>query len=203
MLDSKIYRIIEIAANLVLLNLIWLLLCLPVVTIFPATAAMFGVIREWIRDIDNGTIEPFVRHLKANFAQSLWIGFLWTVAGVIILLDFYLISNADLWVKMPLFLALVLLTLCYALTSVYLFPVMVNYEGNWRSVIKNSFLIAISQPGTTFLCLLLVALVLAMIPYVPATMLLAGSSTAYLLYFFCRRAFQRVEALKGIELPTE
>lgn len=203
MLDSKPYRIIDIAVNLLLLNLIWLLLCLPVVTIFPATAAMYGVVREWIRDTDNGTVEPFIRHFKANFVQSLGIGFLWALAGVIVALDFYLITGAELWLKTPVFLALVLITLCYVVTSVYLFPVMVNYEGNWRSVIKNSFLIAISQPVTTVLCLLVVTLVLAVVLYIPAAILLAGSSTAYLLYLLCRRAFKRVEALKGIEQPSE
>ncbi len=45
-LDTKAYQWFEGAANFFLLNLLWLLACAPVVTIFPSTAAMFGVVRD-------------------------------------------------------------------------------------------------------------------------------------------------------------
>ena len=44
-LDSRVYRWSEVAADFFLLNLMWLLACLPVVTAPPATAAMFAVVR--------------------------------------------------------------------------------------------------------------------------------------------------------------
>ncbi|HYK73091.1 MAG TPA: DUF624 domain-containing protein, partial [Pseudoneobacillus sp.] len=31
------------------LNLLWLLFSLPLITFWPATAALFGVVRKWIR----------------------------------------------------------------------------------------------------------------------------------------------------------
>jgi len=201
-LNSKIYRVVEVLVNLVLLNLIWLVACLPVITAFPATAAMFGVVRDWIRGIDSGVVIPFVQHLKANFAQSLWIGFVWLVVGCVLVIDFVLVGGMEAWLKVPLFVLLALVVLCLLLTSLYLFPVMVNYEGHWRNTIKNAFLIAIAQPGTSILCTLVVALALVLVYYVPVFMLTAGSGTSYLLYLLCKRAFARVERLKGIELET-
>ncbi len=201
-LNSKIYRIGEVLVNLILLNLLWLIACLPVITAFPATAAMFGVVRDWIKDTDSGIVMPFVRHLKANLARSLWIGFVWLAVGCVLLIDFVVIGGTEAWLKVPAFMLLTLVALCFILTSMYLFPVMVNYEGRWRNVIKNSFLIAIAQPGTTILCIVVVALALVVVYYVPAVVLVAGSGTAYLQYLLCRRAFDRIEALKGIKLET-
>jgi uncharacterized membrane protein YesL len=201
-LNSRIYRIGEVLVNLLLLNLTWLIACLPIVTAFPATAAMFGVVRDWVRDTDSGIILPFIRHLRANFAQSLGIGFLWLVVGSLLLLDFFVVGSMVAWLKVPMFLLLALVTLCFVCASIYLFPVMVNYEGRWRTAIKNAFLIAISQPGTTILCALVIALALVVVYYVPFAVLIAGSGVAYIVYFLCARAFDRIEALKGTKMEA-
>lgn len=201
-LNSKIYRIGELLVNLFLLNLIWLVACLPIITAFASTAAMFGVVRDWIRETDSGIVMPFARHFKSNLIQSLWIGFLWLVVGGILLVDYFVVGNMVLWLKVPMFLLLVLVTLCFVFASVFLFPVMVNYEARWRTVVKNSFLIAISQPGTTILCVIVVAAALVVTFYVPVAVLIAGSGTAYIVYLLCTRAFDRIEALKGMKLES-
>jgi uncharacterized membrane protein YesL len=199
-LNSKLYRAIEILISFLLLNLLWILLSLPVVTAFPATAAMFGVVREWGRGTDSGALEPFFRHLKANFAQSFWIGLIWIVLGAALWIDFFLLGAAEAWAQVPLFLLLALGTLCYAFTSMYLFPVMVNYVNDWRTVIKNSFLISLSQLWITLLCVFICVLVLLVVLFVPVTGLLAGSLTAYAVYWLCKRAFSRIEAAKASSL---
>jgi uncharacterized membrane protein YesL len=45
-LDTRVYRWMETAMDFFLLNLMWLAVRLPVVTIFPSTAALFGVVRD-------------------------------------------------------------------------------------------------------------------------------------------------------------
>jgi uncharacterized membrane protein YesL len=199
-LNGKIYAGAEFLTGLIVLNLLWLIACIPVVTAFPATTAMFGVAREWVRDSDTATFEPFIRHLRANFAQSLWIGFIWTSVGALLAIDFIVIRGIGNWLKMPLFMLLGLGIISYLFASVYLFPVMVNYEAGWRNVIQISFLIAIGQLATTLLCLLVVGLSIVLLYFVPILGLVAGSGTAYLIYFLCGRAFSRIEAQKGLEL---
>jgi uncharacterized membrane protein YesL len=201
-LNSKIYRVVEVAVNIVMLNLIWLVASLGVITLFPATAAMFGVVRAWIKGTDSEVVMPFIRYFRANFVQSLWIGFVWLAVGCLLLIDYVVIGGMDSWLKLPVFVLLAIITLCYILTSIYVFPVMVNYEGRWRSVIKNSFLIAVSQPGPTVLSFLVVAVALVIVYFVPPAMLIAGGGTSYVLYLLCKRAFDRIEALKGVKLET-
>jgi uncharacterized membrane protein YesL len=202
MLDSKIYRAVEVLLNLLVLNLIWAVACLPVITAFPATAAMFGVVREWVKGNDNGIVLPFTRHLRANFVQSFWIGLVWIAVCGILLVDFVLVGGAEAWLKIPAFVVLAFFAFFLTITSMFLFPVIVNYEGRWRNTIKNSFLMAIAQPLTTIKCIMAVALVYVVVSYVPILVLVAGSGTAYLIYSFCKQAFDRIEALKGIEWET-
>ncbi|MEO8285177.1 MAG: DUF624 domain-containing protein [Chloroflexota bacterium] len=197
-MNGKIYRITEVVSGFFVLNLLWLVACLPVITIFPATAAMFGVVREWSKDSGWSSVESFIRYFKANFLQSLLIGLLWTVFGAILLFDFYAALQMDDWLQLTMFLLLGIGVLIYSLTSMYLFPVMVNYEASWQTVLRNAFLIAVSQLGKTFLCLVIVFFMLILVLYLPVTLFFAGSVTAYLVYTVCRRGFDRIEALKGL-----
>jgi uncharacterized membrane protein YesL len=195
-LDSKVYRSLDVFANLLLLNVLWLISCIPLVTAFPATAAMFGVVREWIRDGDYTVLGPFAKHFKANFAQSLLIGVLWLVFGLVLIADFLVIGGIQSELKLLLFGVQALVAFLFLSTSVYLFPLMVNYELGWRGLIRNAFLIAVSQLGTTFACLMIVLLAVVAVLYLQATILVVGSVTAYFIYTLCHRAFLRIEALK-------
>ncbi|WP_420491978.1 DUF624 domain-containing protein, partial [Neobacillus drentensis] len=42
-LDSRFYAVVDRLSNLFILNLFWIISCLPIVTIAPATSAMYSV----------------------------------------------------------------------------------------------------------------------------------------------------------------
>lgn len=199
-LNGKPYRFLEVATNLLILNLLWLICCIPVITIFPATAAMFGVMREWHRQSDTAIVQPFFRQFKINFGQSLLLELVWAAVAALLVLDYLIVSNAGDPIKFVLYLVLALFGLIYLLASVFLFPVLVTYKESWLGIIKNSLLIAISQLGITVLCIIIWALTLALILYYPISITLAGGVSTLALYTLCRRAFLNIERQKGIEL---
>lgn len=198
-LDSKAYRAMEVFYNLLVLNLLWLAVCLPVVTIYPSTTAMFGVVRKWVRKDEPGLFGSFFTLLRENFKQSLWIGLVWTLTGGFLALDLYLTGQMPTALRIPLSLALAFLGFLYLFTSVYLFPVMVNYDLNWTRVLRNSLLLSLSQLTTTLQCLLVVALMGALFVLLPASILVLGSTAAYLIYWLCDRSFRKIPALGHVE----
>ena len=194
MLDTRAYRWLEVATDFFLLNLMWLVACVPVVTAFPSTAAMFGVVRGWIRNKEGGLARAFAARFRENFTQSILLGALWALFGAALLLDFFvagrLPSGAEVVVKSLLFLA----TLLFASTSIYLFPMMVHYEMGWRALIKNSLLLAVGRLPTTAACLLFVAVMAVLTVVLPILILITGSVTAYVVYGLCDREFRRIDA---------
>jgi uncharacterized membrane protein YesL len=196
-LDSRLHRWLGTFSNLLFLNLLWLLACVPVVTIYPATAAMFGVVRGWVRGKEAALLQAFWARFKENFQQSLVIGVVWTFVGFVLLLDLNLVGQLPPTPRIVLGSLLFLAGLIYAFTSLYLFPVMVHYDAKWTVVLKNSLLLSVGQPSTTLLCLLVVA-VTAIISFVaPLSLLITGSLTAYIVYRLCDRAFQKVDSISG------
>src|SRR5918992_3955912 len=151
-LETRVYRWLKTATDFFLLNLMWLVACLPVVTIFPATAAMFGVVRDWVREKEGSLMRAFITRFRENLGQSLLVGAIWTVFGVALFLDFLVANQLSYWAEIVLKSLLVLVSTLYAFGSVYLFPAMVHYEADWKTVIKNSVLISIGRLPTTLVC---------------------------------------------------
>jgi uncharacterized membrane protein YesL len=191
--DGRGYRLLERFWDLVVLNMCWLIACLPVVTVWPATTALFAVVREWRLGREPRVIWSFLRFFKANFVQSLCIGVTWTPFGVLVLFNLNLAAQSPPPWQLPLFFCFATIGGVYLVASVYLFPVMSNYQVGFVQVIKNSIVFGVGQLPIAVLCLLVVVIVAELVIALPATVLVAGSSTAYAVYRLCDRAFRKVE----------
>jgi uncharacterized membrane protein YesL len=193
-LDSRVYRWLEVATDFFLLNLMWLVACLPVVTIFPSTAAMFGVVRDWVRGKEGSLTRTFVARFRENFLQSLLIGAIWTVFGVALVLDFLVANQLSYWPGVVMKAVLVLASSVFAFGSVFLFPVMVHYDTDWKTVIKNSLLLSIGRLPTTVVCLVFVVVTAGISAVFPFMVIITGSITAYFVYRLCDREFRKIDA---------
>jgi uncharacterized membrane protein YesL len=195
-MTARIYRVLEVFTDLVYLNLLWLVACLPVVTIAPSTAAMFGVVCGWIRGKDNPTTQEFISQFRENFGRSLVVGLVWAVLGAVLAADFLLVGQMESF-RRPLYVVFLAFAFLYVSATVYLFPVLVTYELGWKAVIKNSLLFSVARPLTTLQCLLIVAGALFIVASLWITIFVVASATAYAIYYLCDRSFKNVESLKG------
>ena len=192
-LDTRVYRWAQVATDFFLLNLMWLLACLPVVTAPPATAAMFGVVRDRARGKEAGVFGAFVLRFRQNFWQSLVVSVLWALFGGALFLDFLVANQLSGGAQVVMRSLLVLATILYVLASVFLFPVMVHYDTRWTAVPKNVLLLSIGRLPTTLLCLLTVAAMATLTFVVPVLILITGSVTAYAVYRLCDREFRKID----------
>jgi uncharacterized membrane protein YesL len=198
--ESRRYRAMERITNLMLLNAAWLIASLPVVTLFPSTAALFAAVRDLQRDLGEAVLTSFWRHLRDNFRQALAIGLLWYAIGAVLLFDFLLLGDLPTPLQVPLFLVFSLGTAAFLVTSVYLFPVMVGYRNDWKSVIRNAFLTSVSQLHTSIACLLILFVAGLLAAQFPLTLLLTTSTTAYLVHAVCARGLRRVERIRDTSI---
>jgi uncharacterized membrane protein YesL len=167
------------------------------VTIFPSTAAMFGVVRDWVRKKEGSLTRTFITRFRENLGQSLLVGAVLTVFGVALFLDFVVANQLSYWAEIISKSVLVLVSTVYAFGSVYLFPVMVHYETDWKTVIKNSLLISIGRMPTTVVCLVFLVVMVGLTVVVPFLVVITGSITAYGVYRLCDRVFRNIDAAHG------
>jgi uncharacterized membrane protein YesL len=154
---------------------------------------MFGVVRDWVRKKEGSLTRTFVARFRENFGQSLLIGVVWTVFGVALVLDFLVANQLSYWPGVVMKSVLVLASSVYAFGSVFLFPVMVHYDTNWKTVIKNSLLLSIGRLPTTIICLVFVVVTAGLTVVSPFLVIITGSITAYFVYRLCDREFRKID----------
>lgn len=83
--DNPVWRFIGKLGDLVLLNLLWLICCIPVFTAGAATTAVYYVTLKLVRDDDGSTIKSFSIPLPRTLAGNSDLAddpCSWRIAGI-------------------------------------------------------------------------------------------------------------------------
>ncbi|MBR6088966.1 MAG: YesL family protein [Anaerolineaceae bacterium] len=75
--DGFLYRGLNFLTDILFLSLLWSFLCLPVLTIGPATTALYDAVVHGIRKREPEVYPRFFRTFKAEFKTAAATGFLW------------------------------------------------------------------------------------------------------------------------------
>ena len=65
--DNPVWRFIGKLGDLIILNVLWLITSIPIVTIGASTTALYYVTLKLVRDEDGYTIRSFFKSFKENF----------------------------------------------------------------------------------------------------------------------------------------
>ncbi|WP_100406883.1 YesL family protein [Bacillus solitudinis] len=192
--NSKLYQLVEMSANFFLLNILWVLSCLPVITFFPATIAMFGVIRDWHMKKDSGVIKPFLKHIKTNVKKSIFLTLVWMPFSIILLSNIKLLEPTESIVSLLMTLLIGMILLVFMCTTLYIFPVVVHFELPMWQLIRNAFFIATSHWKYTGLGLAIVIIIGYFMYQYPILMFFITSLVSYFIYATCYKAFKQLGA---------
>lgn len=143
MSDSPVIGFLNKAVDLIVLNIIWLICCLPVVTIGAANAAKYYVCIISIRQGDGYVLKRFFSAFKENFKNA-------TIVWLVQLL-FILVSVIDylFWNKMGGMTGRVMICINGAIMLIlvliceFIYPVMAKFEGNVKTIVKNASAMAV------------------------------------------------------------
>ncbi|WP_411197880.1 YesL family protein [Sporosarcina sp. ANT_H38] len=194
-IDGTFYRILEKSINFLLLNLLWFLMCLPIITIFPATAAMFGVVRQWTQKKETGIFRNYFVLLKENFLQSFILGIIWFGLAYLFYFNISISLQMSGTLKFLAVSILVCLCLLFIMTSIFLFPIMVHYKMGWTSILKNSLLFSVTQLRSTFLCGIILFITIVITYIIPMTSIIFWSIAVYNIYRLCDKSFIKIESM--------
>lgn len=146
--------------KLVTLNLIFVLFCIPVVTIGPAIAAMSKVLRDFANEKPVFLWSDFVEAFKKNWKQGLIMSIIDAVAFVLIVVSFMFYSHqaaTNMIFYIPLFLV-VLIAFLGIMLNYYIFLMIPTLDMKLKDMLRNAFLLSILGIKTN-LCTLFFTLV--------------------------------------------
>lgn len=140
------------------LNTLWFLCSLPIITIGASTTALYSVTLKIVNDREASITKQFFDNFKRNFAQATRLWLIALFLGLFLAADIYIVTRLRLSatggiaVMWTLILALIIVaTVIYTITLIYLFPLIAYYENTDIAMIKNSFLFGVRYLFSTIL----------------------------------------------------
>lgn len=137
--------------DFMILNLLWVVFSIPIVTIGASTCAMYSVMLKLVRNEEGYIARGFLKGFKDNFRQAtiLWMGIL--IAGAVVFVDFRIVGIFQ-WPLRFLFQALLIFALfiLYCI-CIYAFPMIARYQNQLIKIVKNAVILAIIKLPYTFL----------------------------------------------------
>ncbi|MGN0153160.1 MAG: YesL family protein [Lachnospiraceae bacterium] len=160
--DNPLFRVINRIADMVVLNVLFLVSCIPIVTIGPALTAMYYVaINAWSRE-DGYIFRMYKKSFKENFKQSTIMWLILLVVGFVLSVDvWFWVSQWKLTrvgMYKPFIVISVILLVVYLLIFTYVWPIQAKFTNSIKGTIKNAFALMITHvPETLALWLIFAA----------------------------------------------
>ncbi len=129
--------------NSVYLNLLWLICCLPIVTIGASTTALFYVTLKLAKNEEGNLTKAFFHSFKENFKQSTIIWLILLIVGIVLAFDGYVFyrmrfENVFWTIAAAVFLIAVA---AYLIILMYIFPLLARFDNTTLAMFKNSIML--------------------------------------------------------------
>lgn len=158
--DNILFRFLSLFCDLMLLNALFLISCIPIITIGPALTSLYYVALKLVRKQYPSIAADYIRTFKKHFKQSilLWIPILLALAFFITDLyviyfkipDTYEMFQIPVWI----FLFVIISIIAYA------FPLIGTYPDTTKSTVKNALLISFANLPTTIFIIVIHLLII-------------------------------------------
>lgn len=196
-IDSPLMQGLSKIADLLILNLLTLLCCLPIITIGPALTALNYMALKMVRNEETYIARGFFKSFKENFRQSTLIWLLFLVLGLLLAGDYIILSGSEMQysgVMQVLILVAAIFEMC---TFLYTFPVLAKFHNTIKKTLKNAFLISIMQfPKTIVMIIMyLIPLVIFLISFqlIPFVIFFGLSVPAWVSAKLYNKFFKKLE----------
>jgi len=207
-MDSPFFRAMSRVADLLILNVVFVICCIPIVTIGPALTGLFYVTLKMVRNEESYIVRGFFHSFKQNLRQGIIINLIMMAAGVLLWMDLRIVrANFGGNTGFALSVVFAAMAFFYLMLFIYIYPVLSRFYNTIRNTFINSFLMAIRHLPYTVLMIFFTACPILII-FMPESMtavqsilllllILMGFSTiAYCNSFFMAKILDKY-------MPTE
>ena len=179
--DGLLWKILNVITDVFALSLLWLFCCLPIITIGPATTALYDSVTHGIRYQETGPYSRFFRTFKADLKISISTTLLWIfLVGIGFFSLSYLKALSDDSRVAAIAYAVYYILMLFPLgCACWVFPILSRFTYSFKDLNLTALRISIGYlPRTVIIVLLTVQLLQLCVNYIfpsffiPACMML-------------------------------
>ena len=151
-MDSPLMRFLTKSADLMVLNILFCVTSIPLITIGASWTALYSVTLKMVRDEEGSVSRSYFRSFRQNFRQAtlLWLGVLVVLA--LLVLDIRVLNGmAGGTAPGLLRVGVEILALLGIMVLQYLFPSLARFEASLADTLKNACMMALAHLPKTAL----------------------------------------------------
>lgn len=171
--DNKVLQVLGLLGDLMLLNVLWIVCCLPVVTIGPATTALYYTTLKLVRKKESYLTRMFFRSFRQNLKQGIQMTLFLLLFCVILYLDSRIAGNTAISYGKILSILFLVLTCVLVMTASYAFPLLAQFENTVKGTLKNALFMSVWHLPYTLVILVLNSLPALLFYLVPTWFLMS------------------------------
>ena len=160
-MNNPVWQFIGKLADALVLHVLWVICCIPIVTIGPSTTALYSTLMRDARDEGSQYYRNFFKDFKANMKDGIALGLIFLVLGAALVFGLYFYSlNRGLGTMYQILWAVDIgMLILYMMTLQYVFALQARFVNTVKTTIINAFFMSIRHIGWTFVMIVIFALV--------------------------------------------
>lgn len=156
--DNKIMHALTRVIDSFVLGLLWLICCIPVVTVGASSTAFYYAFNKGILEEQGYPWKEFFHCFKTNFKQATILWLIMVLLFFVLYLDINILTSGilNIGIFVPLLLPSALMILALAVIWVlYAFPYLARFENTTKAAIKTSLVLSLANLHWSILLLVL------------------------------------------------
>lgn len=143
-MENPVFMFLGRLADIMLLNIIFLITCIPIVTIGSAWTALSYMTMKMVRNEESYIVRGYFKSFKQNFKQSTLMWLIVLVFSFLLFLDFRILNTLNATTGTNV-LRVGVWTVCIIAMMVlsYLFPLVAKFYNTIKNTFINAFLMSI------------------------------------------------------------
>lgn len=206
-IDAPFWQFMSTLARFTVLNVLFVISCVPVVTIGPAIAALYSTVFAYVDHDDVSLHQEYLRRFKREFVKGFLSSLMFMALAALIIFGFVFWNQVQSDVAYAGLVVLIVATAFVVLSFEYYYPLQARFENTFARTWKNSLILPWAAFAHTLIVIVIDVSFLAIfffVPFVRAISVIVGFSwIAYAKSLVFLKAFDKFsDPQKAQELPA-
>lgn len=148
-LNGPLMRGMTALANLILLSFCWVLYSIPVLTVGPATAALYYAVQKMVAGENIRVFRCFFKGFRDNLKQGVVLTLIFGAAAALMYYDYMFSYMVEESLGRILRITFGVLAALWLIFACYTFPLQAQFQNSIKYTLKNALLLSLIHLGKT------------------------------------------------------
>ena len=169
--NNVFFRFMGRISDLMILNFLWIICSIPIITIGASTTALYDTTLKLIDETEGYLFKNFLKSYKQNFKKAtiIWIGVLFIFFIIGVNLAFWIqFKSITGYITVSIMLFMLFL---FLFTEIYLFPILSKFNKSIKDTVKYAFILSMKYLPYSLIIMVISSIFIVLTVIFPFTIL--------------------------------